>query len=868
MNFPRAIAAVLVASACASSALAAEEALLSNEPDAAIDLATTEGAALVQGQWRYHDASIVETEFNAAGPDGQPTGGPNRTYDYSPHAGWADFDDSSWEAIDPTTLDSRRAGGKLCFNWYRIRVTVPERVGAFETRGATLVFETSLDDYAEVWVDGELPRAFSQSGGSVVKGWNAPNRLVVGRDVVPGQKIQLAVFGINGPISAAPTNYIWMRTARLDFYGAGKGAEAGPFAVSPHEVNIEVVKLDPEIDEIVPPNPKLYKVASGFTFIEGPVWTREGSLLFSDPNQNKIYEYRPDSELVVHREKSGYDGADIGEYRQPGSNGLGLDAEGRLLVAEHGNRRIARIGSDGKEEVLASRFEGKRLNSPNDLVVKSDGSIYFTDPPFGLPKFYDDLRKELPFSGVFRISSEGKLELLSTDLKGPNGIDFSPDERFLYVTNWDPEKKVVMRYEVGVDGRLSNGKVFFDMTKAEGEEALDGIEVDEEGHLFVSGPGGIWVLAEDGRHLGTIRTPRLPANFAWGGEDGKSLYLTARSTLYRLPLRVREKKVSQWSVVRRDPRFDALVPRGAVVETVASGFDWVEGPAWDREKSALLFSNIPDNAVYRVRPPERASLFLKPSGYTGTTPFTGREPGSNGLAFDAEGRLVLCEHGDRRIARLELDGRKTTLADRYQGKRLNSPNDLVFKSDGSIYFTDPPFGLPGAFDDPEKELPFQGVYRLSPEGTLTLLTKELRAPNGIGFSPDEKTLYVSNADREHAVWMAFDVLEDGALGPGRVFFDATEWARLGRKGVPDGLDIDRDGNLFAAGPGGIHVIAPDGTHLGSFEIEVPAANSAWGEDLSDGSYLYIAADTAIYRIRTSTRGQERLPIQRASKTRS
>jgi gluconolactonase len=856
--------ALLLAGACVSQALAKDDALLSNEPDASIDLATREGAALAKGQWRYHDVAIEEIDFKAAGGDGQPTGGPNRTYDYSPHAGWADFDDSSWEAIDPTTLEARRAAGKLCFNWYRIQVTIPERVGSFETRGATVAFETSLDDYAEVWVDGELPRAFGQSGGSVVKGWNAPNRLVVGRDVVPGQKIQLAIFGINGPISAAPTNYIWMRTARLDFYGRAKGAESGPYAVAPHEVNIEIVKLDPEIDEIVLPNPKLYKLASGFTFIEGPVWTERGTLLFSDPNENRIYEYRPEASLVVRREKSGYDAADIQEYGQPGSNGLALDSEGRLLVAEHGRHRISRIGIDGKVEVLADSFEGKRLNSPNDLVVKSDGSIYFTDPPFGLPKFYEDPRKELPFSVVFRISPEGKLELLSTDLKGPNGIDFSPDEKFLYVTNWDLEKKVVMRYEVGPDGRLSNGKVFFDMTKARGDEALDGIEVDEKGHLFVSGPGGIWVLASDGRHLGTIRTPRLPANFAWGGEDGKSLYLTARSTLYRLPLKVREKRMPQWSVVRRDPRFDALVPKGAVVETVASGFDWVEGPVWDRENGFLLFSNIPENAIYRVRPSEPASIFLKPSGYTGKAPFTGREPGSNGLAFDSQGRLLLCEHGDRRIARLEPDGAKTTLADRYRGKRLNSPNDLVLKSDGSIYFTDPPFGLPKTFDDPGKELPFQGVYRLSPDGTLTLLTKELKAPNGIGFSPDEKTLYVSNADRENAVWTAFDVLEDGTLGPGRVFFDGTAWARAGKKGVPDGLDVDESGNLFAAGPGGIHVIARDGTHLGSFEIDVPAANSAWGEDVEGGSYLYIAADTAIYRVRTTTRGPA-FPVARVSK---
>ncbi len=855
MGGRRALASLLLAGACAAcsrAALAAKDDLLSLTPDASIDLATAEGAASVEGEWRYHDVRIVETGFRAAGPDGQPTGAANRAYDYVPHAGWADFDDSSWERIDATTLEERRTAGKLSFNWYRIRVTVPERVGSFGTRGSTIVFETSLDDYAEIWVDGELPREFAQSGGSVVKGWNAGNRLVIARDIVPGQKIQLAIFGINGPISAAPTNYIWMRTARLDFYGKDRGAATEPFAVAPHEVNIEVTRLDPELDRIVPPNPKLYKVAAGFTFIEGPVWS-DGALRFSDPNENRIYVYRPAAGLAIFREKSGYEGKDVSEYGQPGSNGLGLDAEGRLVVAEHGNRRISRIGKDGKVDVLADRYEGKRFNSPNDLVVKSDGSIYFTDPPFGLPRFDQDSRKELPFSGVFRISSAGRLELLSTDLKGPNGIDFSPDERFLYVTNWDSEKKVVMRYEVGADGLLSKGIVFFDMTKANGEEALDGIEVDEAGHLFVSGPGGIWILAADGRHLGTVRTPRLPANFAWGGEDGRSLYLTARSTLYRLPLKVREGKASRWSIVRRDPRFDALVPREAVVESVASGFDWVEGPAWDEEAQALLFSNIPENAVYRVRPPEPASLLLKPAGYTGKARFTGREPGSNGLAFDSEGRLVLCEHGDRRIARLERDGTKTTLVHRYQGRRLNSPNDLVFKSDGSIYFTDPPFGLPGAFEDPGKELPFQGVYRLSPDGTLNLLTKELRAPNGIAFSPDEKTLYVSNAERARAVWMAFDVLGDGTLGEGRVFFDATEWARAGKKGVPDGLDVDRHGNLFTAGPGGIHVFAPEGTHLGSFETDVPAANTAWG-----GEYVYIAAETAIYRVRLS--GTSRRPL--------
>ncbi len=292
----------------------------SGRPDAAVDLATLEGVGLVKGQWRYSDTRIVEVDFKAAGPEGQPTGGALKTYDFTPHAGGADFDDAAWEALDPTTLGKRRSTGRICFNWYRINVTIPVRVGAFETRGSTVVFETSLDDYAEVWVDGELARRTGQSGGSVVKGWNASNRLVVGRGVKPGQKIQLAVFGINGPLSNPPTNYIWMRLAKLDFY---KDGVVGPYPVEPQEVNVEVVRLDPAIDEIVPPNPKIHKLAEGFQFTEGPVWVRDGGyLLFSDPNANTIYRYTSEGQLSVFKEKSGYEGADIAEYGQPGSNGL------------------------------------------------------------------------------------------------------------------------------------------------------------------------------------------------------------------------------------------------------------------------------------------------------------------------------------------------------------------------------------------------------------------------------------------------------------------------------------------------------------------------------------------------------------------
>jgi len=510
---------------------------------ATIDLATEAGTRLAQAQWRYHDTQIVEVEFQGAGPDGQPTGAPARTYDFAPHAGASGYDDSAWETIPATSLEQRRGHGRLSFNWYRIGITVPPAIDGFDPTGSTAVFETSVDDYAEIWVDGELTRAFGQAGGSVVSGWNAGNRLVVGRNVKPGQKIQLAIFGANGPLSNPPTNFIFMRYARLSFYRAAPG----PVAIQPAEVNVEVTRLDPAIDEIVPKNAKIYKLADGFQFTEGPVWSRPGGyLLFSDPNANTIYRFKPATgadanlapgELSVFRSPSGYSMDDIKEYGQPGSNGLTFDPAGRLTINEHGNHRVTRLEPDGTLTLLADRYEGKRLNSPNDLVYRSDGTLFFTDPPFGLPKFFDDPRRELRFSGVYSIY-RGKLQLVSQDFTGPNGIAFSPDEKYLYVANWDDKKKVIMRYEVQPDATLRHGRLFFDMTAAPGEDALDGMKVDARGNLYVSGPGGLWILSAAGQHLGTVIAPRHPHNFAWGDEDGKTLYITARSGLYRMRLNI------------------------------------------------------------------------------------------------------------------------------------------------------------------------------------------------------------------------------------------------------------------------------------------------------------------------------------------
>lgn len=304
-------------------------------------------------------------------------------------------------------------------------------------------------------------------------------------------------------------------------------------------------------------------------------------------------------------------------------------------------------------------------------------------------------------------------------------------------------------------------------------------------------------------------------------------------------------------IERLDPRLDQVIPKDAQMEKLAEGFDWSEGPVWDRKGGFLLFSDIPPNKVMKWKEGEGATLYLHPAGYTGAKPTDSPEPGSNGLIMDSQGQLVLCQHGDRRIARLGKDSKFHTLADRYDGKRFNSPNDGTYKSNGDLYFTDPPYGLKDLDKNPTKELPYNGVYRLSKDGKVTLLTKELTYPNGIAFSPDEKTLYVAQSDPKKAIWMAFDVKPDGTLGSGRVFADATAAVEAGKKGLPDGMKVDKKGNLFATGPGGVFIFAPDGTQLGLIATGEATGNCAWGDD---GTALYINADMYLGRVKTSTKG--------------
>ncbi|HSE81289.1 MAG TPA: SMP-30/gluconolactonase/LRE family protein [Gaiellaceae bacterium] len=492
--------------------------LLPGKPDAIVDLQTGEGLALVGGEWRHSDARVEEIDFVALGHPDDPLGPglePNRTYDVVPHAEAAGFDDSGWRVLAPEETMLRLANGRVCFNWYRLAVTIPERVGDFDPTGATVVFETVVDDYAEIWVDGELPVALGDAGGRVVAGFNAPNRVVLTQHARPGQRFELAVFGINGPISASPRNYIWMRTATLDFYAPERAAAA-------EQAPLRVEGLD----GIVPADARLERIAGGFEFTEGPVWTRDGALLFSSPNTNAIYRWTPEGRVTVFRPKSGYTGTDVGRYHQPGSNGLTFDPEGRLTICQHGNRRVLRVNPHGDTTVLADRYEGKRLNSPNDLAYRSDGTLFFTDPPFGLP---DPAESELGFAGVYSVAGD-RVELVTDELEGPNGIAFSPDERHLYVGNWQDDRKIVWRHDL----ERGEGEVFFDMTDAPGEDAIDGIKVDRDGNVWVCGPGGIWALSSKGEHLGTLRLPEAPHNLAWGDEDARGLYVTAETGVYRL----------------------------------------------------------------------------------------------------------------------------------------------------------------------------------------------------------------------------------------------------------------------------------------------------------------------------------------------
>lgn len=304
-------------------------------------------------------------------------------------------------------------------------------------------------------------------------------------------------------------------------------------------------------------------------------------------------------------------------------------------------------------------------------------------------------------------------------------------------------------------------------------------------------------------------------------------------------------------IERFDPALDSLIDPEASVELLEVGFSWSEGPVWVASENCLLFSDIPRNAIFRWSERDGARIWMQPSGYTGVA-YYGKEPGSNGLTLDGEGRLLACEHGDRRISRLEEGGGKVTLADSYQGKRLNSPNDLVLRAGGDLYFTDPAYGLPRRYEDTRRDLPFCGVYLLHPDlREPELLVDSMRMPNGVALAPEERFLYVTQSDPQSPCVTRYPIRDDSTLGAGQVLADFTDRVPEA-PGLPDGIKVDDSGNVFTTGPGGVWVLGDSGERLGRIRTGLRVANLCWGDD---GSTLYLCSDQYLCRLRTRTRGK-------------
>jgi gluconolactonase len=303
------------------------------------------------------------------------------------------------------------------------------------------------------------------------------------------------------------------------------------------------------------------------------------------------------------------------------------------------------------------------------------------------------------------------------------------------------------------------------------------------------------------------------------------------------------------SIVRLDPAIDALIPNDAIIEKVGGGFQFTEGPLW-RSDGHLWFSDVVGNVVRSITPDGQVKVLIENAGGATSAP-PGSFIGPNAMVADKDGYVLLCQHTNRRIARLDKDLKQTAYLDKFEGKKFNSPNDLVYKSDGALYFTDPPYGLLKQDEDPAKELKFNGVFRYA-KGKLTAVIKDLTRPNGIAFSPDEKTLYISNSDEKHKVWMRYDVNADGSVSNGKVFADVTSETE---KGLPDGMKVDSRGNIYGSGPGGLWVFSADGKHIGTIKPGETPANCGWADD---GKTLYITAETSVYRIRLAIEGEKPL----------
>jgi gluconolactonase len=514
--------------------------------------------------------------------------------------------------------------------------------------------------------------------------------------------------------------------------------------------------------------------------------------------------------------------------------GAARDPEGRIVSCEWATGRVTRGEADGRETVLARAYRGLRLNRPDDVVVRADGTVYFTDVPDAATDHREPFAiaagEGVLHAGVYRVGADPDApELLVDDLSEPGGLALSPDERTLYVS--DPRGGEVRAYDLGDDGSLVRGsRRRFAAIAGDGRAGAPfGMTVDLAGNVYCGGPGGIWVLDPSGTHLGTIAHPASrTTNLAWGGADGRTLFFTTYVAVGYVEMRARgivpapvtdaHAVTSRGPVLRverrverLDPALDRIVAPGAEVVELASGgvsddlgggpshryARSLEGPVWVPAGGYLLFSDIGNDRQLRWTPGEGLSPGYAPTGNT------------NGATLDPAGRVVSCEHSGRRVSRREPDGTVSAVAERFEGKRFGRPNDVVVRSDGTVYFTAPWWDF-GAGET--REIDFNGVFRVTPDlATVSVVARDFLLPNGLCLSADEQTLYVDDTRRSHI--RAFDVLPDGDVDPAsdRIFAELVGDG----PGRPDGMKVDVEGNVYCGGPGGIWILAPDGTHLGT-----------------------------------------------------
>ena len=708
------------------------------------------------------------------------------------------------------------------------------------------------------------------------------------------------------------------------FVPPGRGMMRGDGPPPPADQPFSITRLDPALDEIVSPEAKLEPLGDYFGLTEGPVWVPDshgGYLLISDMLSNVIYKETADRKISVYLDKAGYSGDDINnagiQTRRGRAHVLLIgpecttrDAEGRLIWCASNDGKVMRLEPDGTRTVLASDYEGKRFNGPNDIAMTADGAIYLTDVDTGLRYGNKSPLKQLPQQGVYRIK-DGRVTLAVDDATlggNPNGVALSPDDKYLYLSS---SNRKIMRYDVKPDGSLADGVVFY-----VGPGIGDGMKTDLKGNLFTTngaGPGEVAIIAPSGKKLGLLNLPIVAAepkrqicavNVTWGDQDGRTLYITACEAVYKIrtktagripgpPAKAGEEIRAAYtspefnavapnmrgdgpsldsrpfSITRKDAALDELIAPDAKLESLGDRFGLTEGPVWipDGKAGYLVVADLIENVLFKITPQHRTSVFLDKAGYSGddinnagSQTRRGRSfvlmIGPNGTTLDGQGRLIWCAANDGTIVRLEKDGTRTVVASGIDGKRFDGPNDIIVKRDGAMYMTDSDWGLRGRKESPLKQLPYAGVFLIK-DGKVKLLIKDDLLggpqPNGVALSPDEKYLYLTAGTK----LKRFNVLPDDTIDT-----HATELADA--VGIGDGLKVDVKGNLYTtsgAAPGIVLVMAPSGKILGSINLPVAggepkrqicATNDAFGDP--DGKGLYITACESVYKIRLRTAG--------------